>query len=82
MGQLLFVTEPVGAGRKVPTSPAIVPFVQVTLALASTTNVDAAADGLPLMPERSVDELTGDAESPLAAESSATVTRAPAANLA
>src|ERR1700682_6062241 len=68
---------------KVPTSPVIVPLVQVTAALASTAKFDAAAD------ERSLERddtrggaLRRDAESLLqAAESSANATRAPAASL-
>src|ERR1041385_243968 len=42
MEQLVWVTEPVGVAWSVPTSPVMVPSVQVTAALASTAKLDAA----------------------------------------
>src|SRR6266480_700328 len=45
MGQVVWVTEPLGVARKVPTSPVMFPSVQVTAALASTVKFDATAGG-------------------------------------
>jgi hypothetical protein len=42
MGQVVWVTEPLGVARKVPTSPVMFPSVQVTAALASTTKSEPA----------------------------------------
>jgi hypothetical protein len=82
IGQPVCVTEPVGAATKVPTSPAMVPPVQLTAVLASTRKFDDAADRSPLERERCGAELMGPVGSLHAAESSAAnVTRAVAANL-
>src|SRR5512140_145975 len=74
-GQLVRVIAPVGGARKVPTSPVIVPLVQVTAALASTAK--AVRPLLELA--RSDGEVTRVAESLHAADSSAKATSAPLA---
>jgi hypothetical protein len=92
IGQPVCVIAPVGVARKVPTFPVMVPLVQVTAALPSTVKPVVWAGGgglllalrleLTLALRLALGEVMLDAGSPHAAESSAKVTRAPAARLA
>ena len=77
IGQLVWTTEPVAVEKNVPTSPAIVPPVHVTVALASTRKFDAA-DAPMLEGARLGAELPGAVTSLQPAEKRTAVARTPA----
>jgi hypothetical protein len=72
--------EPVGVAWNVPTSPMIVPFVQVTAALANTVKSDAVAEAR-VSTDAMADDVVGEDTSLHAAESMAIVPNSPAAIL-